>query len=111
MSTGLSRASSLSATVPRTAVNVLVMTVVGMPETWIVRPTAPCSPIAIAETMVAVQDQTGGPMGKVRVAGFGVSIDSFGAGPDQSLEHPLGKGGRELHNWFYPTRTFRSMIG
>src|ERR1700719_4580395 len=50
-------------------------------------------------------------MGKVRVAGFGVSIDGFGAGPDQSLEHPLGKGGRELHNWFYPTRTFRSMIG
>jgi hypothetical protein len=31
-------------------------------------------------------------MGKVRVAGFGVSIDGFGAGPDQSLEHPLGKG-------------------
>ena len=51
-----------------------------------------------------------GPMGKVRVAGFGVSIDGFGAGPDQGLEHPLGKGGRELHNWFYPTRTFRSMI-
>src|SRR6202140_4173009 len=50
-------------------------------------------------------------MGKVRVAGFGVSIDGFGAGPDQSLEHPLGKGGRDLHNWFYPTRTFRSMIG
>jgi dihydrofolate reductase len=50
-------------------------------------------------------------MGKVRVAGFGVSIDGFGAGPDQSLEHPLGKGGPELHNWFYPTRAFRSMIG
>ena len=50
-------------------------------------------------------------MSKVRVAGFGVSIDGFGAGPDQSLEHPLGKGGRDLHNWFYPTRTFRSMIG
>ena len=50
-------------------------------------------------------------MGKVRVRGFGVSIDGFGAGPDQSLEHPLGKGGPELMNWFYPTRTFRSMIG
>ncbi len=33
-------------------------------------------------------------MGKVRVAGFAVSIDGFGAGPDQSLEHPLGKGAR-----------------
>ena len=50
-------------------------------------------------------------MGKVRVAGFGVSIDGFGAGPDQGLEHPLGKRGGELMNWFYPTRAFRSMIG
>ena len=50
-------------------------------------------------------------MGKVRVAGFAVSIDGFGAGPDQSLEHPLGKRGGELHNWFYPTRAFRSMLG
>ena len=50
-------------------------------------------------------------MGKVRVRGFAVSTDGFGAGPDQSLQHPLGKGGRALHNWFYPTRTFRSMVG
>ena len=50
-------------------------------------------------------------MGRVRVGGFSVSIDGFGAGLDQSLEHPIGRGGRELHNWFYPTRTFRSMIG
>ncbi len=50
-------------------------------------------------------------MGKVRVMAFGVSIDGFGAGPDQSLEHPLGKRGGELMNWLYPTRAFRSMIG
>ena len=50
-------------------------------------------------------------MAKVRVAGFSVSLDGFGAGPDQSLEHPLGLRGGELHNWFYPTRTFRSMLG
>ena len=49
-------------------------------------------------------------MGKVRVAGFGVSIDGFGAGPDQGLEHPLGKRGQELMNWFFPTLAFRSMI-
>jgi hypothetical protein len=30
-------------------------------------------------------------MGKVRVRGFTVSINGFGAGPDQGLEHPLGK--------------------
>jgi dihydrofolate reductase len=50
-------------------------------------------------------------MGKVRVAGFAVSIDGFGAGPEQSLEQPLGLRGKELHNWFYPTQTFRSMFG
>ncbi len=51
------------------------------------------------------------PLGKVRVRGFNVSFDGFGAGTDQSLEDPLGKGGRELGNWFYPTRTFQSLIG
>src|SRR5438105_4058238 len=50
-------------------------------------------------------------MGKVRVRGFAVSIDGFGAGPDQGLAHPLGKGGPELMQWFFPTRTFRSMVG
>lgn len=50
-------------------------------------------------------------MGKVRVAGFAVSLDGFGAGPDQDLEHPLGRRGPELFKWFFPTRTFRSMIG
>src|ERR1700743_22053 len=50
-------------------------------------------------------------MGKIRVAGFGVSIDGFGAGQDQGLEHPLGKRGEDLMNWFFPTLAFRSMIG
>jgi dihydrofolate reductase len=50
-------------------------------------------------------------MPKVRVAGFSISIDGFGAGPEQSLENPLGKRGRELHQWFFGTRTFRAMFG
>jgi dihydrofolate reductase len=50
-------------------------------------------------------------MGKVRVAGFTVSLDGFGAGPDQSLDNPLGVGGGTLHGWFRPTRTFQAMIG
>ena len=50
-------------------------------------------------------------MGKVRVAGFGVSIDGFAAGTEQSLEHPLGKRGPELFQWYFPTRTFRAMHG
>ena len=49
--------------------------------------------------------------GKVRVSSFSVSADGFGAGPDQSLEAPLGVGGEQLHHWFYPTATFRTMFG
>ena len=48
-------------------------------------------------------------MGKVKVAAFAVSLDGYGAGPGQSLENPLGERGTELHNWFFPTRTFQSM--
>src|SRR6476469_276985 len=50
-------------------------------------------------------------MTKVRVAGFSISLDGFGAGPDQSLENPLGRRGLELHQWFFGTRTFRAMTG
>jgi len=50
-------------------------------------------------------------MGKVRAAGFAVSLDGYGAGPEQSLDNPLGKGGRALHQWFFGTKTFQSMFG
>ncbi|WP_415908348.1 dihydrofolate reductase family protein [Oleiharenicola sp. Vm1] len=50
-------------------------------------------------------------MSKLRVHCFSLSIDGFGAGPDQSLEHPLGVGGKGLHEWFFPTRFFQKMIG
>lgn len=50
-------------------------------------------------------------MPKVRVAGFGVSIDGFSAGPEQSLNDPLGKRGPEIFQWFFHTRTFRAMQG
>lgn len=50
-------------------------------------------------------------MSKLRVSAFGLSIDGFGAGPDQSLDNPLGVGGMGLHNWFFPTRTFQKMHG
>jgi dihydrofolate reductase len=36
---------------------------------------------------------------KFRVAAFTVSIDGYGAGPRQSLEHPMGIGGVEMHDW------------
>lgn len=50
-------------------------------------------------------------MAKVRVAGFSVSLDGFGAGPEQSLANPLGQNGPELFQWFFPTRTFCAMTG
>ena len=53
--------------------------------------------------------QTTSPGGRVRVASFSVSLDGYGAGPKQDLEHPLGIGGHEVHNWVFPTRTFQSM--
>jgi dihydrofolate reductase len=50
-------------------------------------------------------------MPKLRVHCFAISLDGYGAGPDQSLENPLGIGGLALHEWFFPTRTFQKMIG
>jgi len=50
-------------------------------------------------------------MAKVRVASFGVSLDGFGAGPDQSLQDPLGVRGFDIMEWFLATRVWRSMHG
>ena len=50
-------------------------------------------------------------MTRVRVHAFSVSIDGFGAGPNQDLQHPLGVGGPELFDWFFHTRTFQKMHG
>ena len=50
-------------------------------------------------------------MPKVRIDAFAVSLDGYGAGPDQGLENPLGRGGEGLHQWFFPTRTFQRMYG
>ena len=50
-------------------------------------------------------------MRKVRVAAFSLSIDGFGAGPEQGIKDPLGKRGMELHQWALPTRTFQAMFG
>jgi dihydrofolate reductase len=50
-------------------------------------------------------------MSKVRVAGFGISLDGFSAGTVQSLDNGLGKRGPELFQWFFHTRTFCAMVG
>ena len=50
-------------------------------------------------------------MPKIRVAAFSVSLDGYGAGPAQSLDNPLGVGGKALHEWAFATKTFRTMFG
>jgi dihydrofolate reductase len=50
-------------------------------------------------------------MPTLRVNAFAISLDGYGAGPEQSLDNPLGKGGPRLHEWFYPTRTFQRLFG
>ncbi|TIO11248.1 dihydrofolate reductase family protein [Mesorhizobium sp.] len=50
-------------------------------------------------------------MTKLRVGNFSLSLDGYGAGPDQSPDNPLGVGGEALHDWFIPTRTFQRVHG
>jgi dihydrofolate reductase len=48
---------------------------------------------------------------KLRVKSFGISIDGFGAGPNQDLNNPLGLMGPELMEWFFHTRMFHGFQG
>lgn len=51
-------------------------------------------------------------MTRVRVESFSISVDGYGAGPEQSMENPLGIGGMDLHEWAFPTRTIqRALFG
>jgi dihydrofolate reductase len=50
-------------------------------------------------------------MSKLRVHSFSISIDGYGAGPDQSLQNPLGVGGPAMFDWFFHTRTWQRMHG
>ena len=50
-------------------------------------------------------------MSRLRAHNLSISLDGFMAGPDQSLERPLGVGGPRLHEWVFATRTGAEMIG
>ena len=50
-------------------------------------------------------------MSKLRIHSFAISLDGYGAGPNQNLENPLGAGGLSLHDWVTKTRTFQRMFG
>ncbi len=50
-------------------------------------------------------------MGRLRVESLSLSLDGFGAGPNQDLKNPLGLNGLSIMEWFFPTHTFNKMIG
>ena len=50
-------------------------------------------------------------MTRVRVENFTISLDGYGAGPNQSIENPLGVGGESLHDWMVATRSWQKMHG
>ena len=50
-------------------------------------------------------------MSRLRIHAVGVSADGFAAGTGQSLQNPMGAGGMALHDWVFPTRFFRRMVG
>jgi len=49
-------------------------------------------------------------MSRLRVESFTISLDGFGAGPDQDLNNPLGVGGTSLHGWAFSTRTIQKKL-
>lgn len=49
-------------------------------------------------------------MTKVRFR-ISISLDRYAAGPNQSVENPLGVGGMNLHKWVFPLRFFKAMHG
>jgi dihydrofolate reductase len=40
-----------------------------------------------------------------------ISLDGFVAGPNQSLENPIGEGGLRLHHWIFETASWRRQHG
>ena len=50
-------------------------------------------------------------MTRFRVSAFGIAVDGFGAGAEQSLDNPMGVGGLAMHGWAFETKTFRAMHG
>jgi len=49
-------------------------------------------------------------MSKLRLS-IAMSLDGYVAGTDQNEQNPLGSGGLDLHEWFFPLKAFREMHG
>ena len=40
-----------------------------------------------------------------------MTLDAYIAGPNQGIDHPLGEGAEQIHDWAFATRTFRQVHG
>jgi dihydrofolate reductase len=49
-------------------------------------------------------------MSRLIVRSFTISLDGYGAGPNQTQQEPLGAGGEEIHDWLVNTRTFKRLV-
>jgi dihydrofolate reductase len=49
-------------------------------------------------------------MGNLRFS-IAVSLDGYSAGPNQSVENPIGEGGMQLHEWAFAARAWREAHG
>lgn len=49
-------------------------------------------------------------MSRLRVNAYSISLDGYGAGPDQALDRPMGAGGMALHQWAFGTKTFQKLM-
>ena len=49
-------------------------------------------------------------MSKLRAHSIAISLDGYAAGPHQSLDEPLGVGGRALHEWVFATAFGRAIL-
>jgi dihydrofolate reductase len=50
-------------------------------------------------------------MSKLTVRAFSISLDGYGAGPNQSLANPVGENGKAVHEWVFPSKTFGAIHG
>ena len=50
-------------------------------------------------------------MTRVRVETFTISIDGYGAGPEQDVDNPLGVGAEHMHEWLVASRAWRELHG
>jgi dihydrofolate reductase len=50
-------------------------------------------------------------LSRTRVHNFSISLDGYATGEGLTFDEPFGHAGHRLHEWFFPTRTFRRMQG